>query len=595
MLAEPQVKPLVLTVSKKQTETWLLVLGALGILLLFMLPRLILGENSYVTIHDNLDSELVWRMIMTEGGKLIGDTAATPRIMNGFPARLFPSQLNVTVWLFLFLSPFKAYVVNELLVHLVAYVGMFLLLKHHVLSSTKYKWIVAGVAFAFASLPFFSIYGISIAGQPLLLFAFLNLNKNSGKPTDYLIILLYAFYSSLPLVGFFVIAALVAWQIVHFYRFRNVSVQVLGGFVMLIMAYTVAEHNLIYTMLLDPDYVSHRTSFSSNYRSIHDIKSIVEMAATRFVFGHYHAVSVHRPVFIAIIMALIVAWKRRAYSQYGLIVTFTAVAFIFSCWYPIYHSYLLEGIKEKVQLVNTFDLSRFNWFHPLLWFLLLAMSLKVILDYHRWGKVMASILLVLQLGFCLGSTTEAHNEFRVNTELILAKHSDFNSNLLQHNLTLSYKEFYSEKLFDEVKAYLNRPMQDFRVASVGMHPSIAQYNGFYTLDGYQNNYPLDYKLKFREIIEEELSKAAYLQNDYDRWGNRFYLFVSELSDKYGNIKSAQVEVNNLELNTTAFRNLGGEYILSAVKINNYKQNRLKLENIFEQADSPWRVYLYKVE
>lgn len=42
--------------------------------------------------------------------------------------------------------------------------------------------------------------------------------------------------------------------------------------------------------------------------------------------------------------------------------------------------------------------------------------------------------------------------------------------------------------------------------SVGIYPAAAAYNGFHCLDGYSNNYPLEYKHAFRQIMEGELDK-----------------------------------------------------------------------------------------
>jgi len=40
--------------------------------------------------------------------------------------------------------------------------------------------------------------------------------------------------------------------------------------------------------------------------------------------------------------------------------------------------------------------------------------------------------------------------------------------------------------------------------------------------------------------------------------------------------------------------MGGEYILSAVEIDNAEDNDLDLLGIFERDDSPWRIFLYQV-
>ncbi|MDA6131502.1 DUF6044 family protein, partial [Escherichia coli] len=59
------------------------------------------------------------------------------------------------------------------------------------------------------------------------------------------------------------------------------------------------------------------------------------------------------------------------------------------------------------------------------------------------------------------------------------------------------RQFYAEEQFSAIKEYIGLPQEDYRVASIGLHPAIAQYNGFYTLDSYNNFYPLTYKYQFR--------------------------------------------------------------------------------------------------
>ena len=54
----------------------------------------------------------------------------------------------------------------------------------------------------------------------------------------------------------------------------------------------------------------------------------------------------------------------------------------------------------------------------------------------------------------------------------------------------SYRQFFLTWLFFEVAEYIGKPKSSYCVVSIGMHPSIAQMNGFFTLDGYQTNYPL---------------------------------------------------------------------------------------------------------
>lgn len=58
-------------------------------------------------------------------------------------------------------------------------------------------------------------------------------------------------------------------------------------------------------------------------------------------------------------------------------------------------------------------------------------------------------------------------------------------------------------------------------------------------------------------------------------------------------KKNSKNVKNLELNTEAFKNLGGSFIFSAVPIENASENNLVLEKTFQSETSVWKIYLYK--
>lgn len=65
---------------------------------------------------------------------------------------------------------------------------------------------------------------------------------------------------------------------------------------------------------------------------------------------------------------------------------------------------------------------------------------------------------------------------------------------------MSFRDYYAIDVLDQVQEYLydnfgGRP-EDYRVVSLGIDPAAALYHGFYCLDGYSNNYSLEYKTPF---------------------------------------------------------------------------------------------------
>src|SRR5690606_9936712 len=143
----------------------------------------------------------------------------------------------------------------------------------------------------------------------------------------------------------------------------------------------------------------------------------------------------------------------------------------------------------------------------------------------------------------------------------------------------TFKQFYAEEQFSAIKEYIGLPQEDYRVASIGLHPAIAQYNGFYTLDSYNNFYPLTYKYQFRKIIEKELKKNTTIRTYYDEWDGRCYIFTDELGKHYMFKKRTKKRLKNLELNTDAFKSMGGSYLFSSVPIDNAEENQLVLEKV----------------
>jgi len=210
---------------------------------------------------------------------------------------------------------------------------------------------------------------------------------------------------------------------------------------------------------------------------------------------------------------------------------------------------------------------------PMLWFVVFALALKLIIKHSTRGTPIVFTLISLQILL-----------------------SFFYHNEIQNHRKPSYRELFSIHLFEQIKNHIGRPQSEYRIVSIGLHPGISLYNGFYTLDGYHTGYPLQHKKAFRKIIESELAKNEKNRSYFDDWGGRCYVFVDEL--EYGNwlySKNKNGVVHQLDLNTNAFVELGGEYIFSAVEIKNHKENQLVLEKVFENDNSFWRIFLYRAQ
>src|SRR5699024_11566111 len=102
------------------------------------------------------------------------------------PRSALQSAFDGVVWLYVLFEPFTAYTINQTIMRFVAFLGMFLLLKHHVIKQDHKRIITIGVDLGFALLHFWPSGALSIAGLPFALIIFLFfINKGIIIPNLY--------------------------------------------------------------------------------------------------------------------------------------------------------------------------------------------------------------------------------------------------------------------------------------------------------------------------------------------------------------------------------------------------------------------------
>ena len=561
-----------------------LLLALLG-LLVFLLPYLLLGPRSYVIIDDNLDAEINIPYLLTHHHLTLDyrqDAVVLP-IMNGLPRNALRSGLSATMPLFAALPPLWAYLAHHVLVRLLGLLGMYALLRRHFLTSAEARsqCLAAGVALAWAVLPLYVIYGLSVAGQPWLLLALLNLRQGPGRWSDWLLIILFPLWSMFVFVGPFVVAGMAGLLLWDAWQGRRVAWRVVGGLALLTAVYVVVEYPLFYSLLVAKQFVPHRLEFNLGQLGPHGWKAGLKSAVMYFLMGQYHASLFFRGAVLlaagaALVLAPAAARRTLRRELVPLLLVLAGVA-LFCGFYP----QLVELVQDRVPMLRTFNLSRFHFLTPLLWFVVLVLCLR-----QLPSPTLRAALVGLQLLIGLGLNTEWTANLRT-----LAGQARANEP--------SYQAFVAPTLFARIQQHIQQqtgqqPAQ-YRVACLGLPPSIAHLNGFYTLDSYQNNYPLPYKHQFRPLIAGELAKSPVLRAYFDDWGNRCYLMAAELGKNFrvGALPSRAVQ--DFAFDAAAFRRLGGRYVLSAVRLATPARSGLQLVSKFEDPTVYWQLYLYEVK
>lgn len=537
------------------------------ILLLYFLLHVYRGEDSHVFIHDNLEDNFVKYYILKTNNALFADSNTTiPNYLGGIPKYTFVQLLIALKILFYIFPPFWALYVNKILMHTVAFVGMYLLLKNHIVKKDN-ELIVWGVSLCFALLPFWPPGGLSHAGYPLVLNSFLNFRNNKIKVQDFIVLLIVPFYSSLTSSYIFFLFCISIYWIYLIIKTKRINWFLFFAIMIFAGVFVFTNWELI-NLTFFTDYVSLREEMKPNY--VPFIRSVLR-TGKNFLLGQWHVESLQTVVILPILffVSLHMLKKKRFVKELILV---TIVTICFSLIYGFNKWEAVSIVENVIPFMQKFSWSRFYHLNILTWSLIFALCLKYLSDrVLKKSHIPIVIVLCVQLLYCFINSHEIKGSLSAEP---------------------SYSEFFARDLYREIDAYIGRDKTTYRVGSIGLHPAVAIYNGFYTIDGYHAYFTLEYKHKIRKIIEKELEKDEHWRQYFDDWGSRLYLYSSEIDD-YSLKKGSGKEIRNLELNMEAFKDLGGEYLFSAVPVLNHKENDLTFLKHFDTGRSYWEVFLYQ--
>jgi hypothetical protein len=528
-------------------------------------------EDSFILIHDNLTASVAWyRALAASGLSYFSLNVEVPNALNGLPLSSVSPGFSIGESMFLLFRPIVAIVVNELIVRVVAFAGMSVLLKRHLLKEASSDAAVIGVSACFALLPFFPGGFLSVAGIPLVVFAFLNILTGNGRWTDWGIVCLMPFYTVLVYSGFGICLLMGILWIGNWAHSRKVNWAALTAILLTVGLYLAANYRLIYTFFFDAGYVSHRSVWITPH---YGLRKAAKYTLDNFLNGDFFAASLHRyfmlfAVILGAFFTAAVPEERKNRRFIGVVSAIGLISVFFGFW-GVVKLHLPDAF-----FIRSFQWHRINWLHPPLWYAAFALALPLIQRHVAKGKYLVFILVIGQLGYNIVNAYPLREQRR--------------------GANVTFRQFYSEPLFRSISDYIAQPQASYRVMSIGLYSAVALYNGFYTLDGYFASYPLSYKNKFRQVIEKELEKNSGIKLFFDNYGSACYALTAETGKNSFIRKNDGITIRNLQLNIPALKALGGRYILSAVEIENHRENHLRFHRMFEHRESPYRIYLYEI-
>lgn len=546
------------------------------VFLLYHAPTIFLGPGAFYNAFDSLDSFVVWYRLATQAAYAWAPPyAIIEPFMGGVPKFTLVSTYNVYYWLNLLLPTFYAFQVYNIFISSVALVGMWLLCRRHLGANEPAS---AFLALSFAFTPFLPTWGLSIAGQPLLLFVILNIRKETPAIWNWLVLAAFPFTSNFQSAGVFILfafAVLIGRDIVQKCPVRRL----LLAFAILLGVYLVTKVDLIQNLLGGEGFVSHRTEMR---RFPVSLGVCLKIFARYLLLGNVDvALSLHTFVLLPFVcLVYVVHIFRKRELPHGLTATLAVIVLI--CFYIAMLNWgPVVELRNSSDLLRMFSLERFHIFLQLLWHIAAAQAVLLIVP-----KFQSRVLLVvaaMQLAVCFAYQPTYYERYVKRFISIVPYHYIF-----------TYEDYYAERMFGSIKAAIGKPENTYRVASIGIPPAVAQYNGIWTIDGYSSNYPLPYKHKFRNIIARELEKNSSNRGFFDFWGSQSIVIYDQGLPYFETHmkRGAAPPERPITLSHDALRELRCDYILSAENIRDPEKSGLRKLAIFSSAI--WHVSLYEV-
>lgn len=616
------------------------------------LPYVILGEGSVFPIHDQLDETLM-TYVLNARHLFEGGNAVFPELLGGIRASGMQPSAVLFILLYRFLPVFAAFVVQYLIVSAAGFFGMYGSVKEITGSSI----LALAAAGCFCLLPTLPVYGLSAMGVPLLLYCFLCLYQGKHVAGSFAGILFFGLTTHLVLIGYVALGfwlLAILWLLAK----KCPNRPVILGFLWLTGIYIAVNHSLFGELLLGKSgYTSHREELVNYtmpfWKTVADV--FCNSAQHAPSLHRWLILPVGLSLILGLLLRKRLGEMGRRQLLWAWIGL--AVLWGIALLYGVCHLSPVVDFKNSCSgFLRYFQLERFYWLYPAGWYLefMLCFSLwwndgareqeeicaggrSVPAEECSAGKCPAGKHSAEEcpvgehpaeecpagehsagkcpvgkhpVGKCpAGKRPERqHLAWKILALACLLypvvqeikPESNFYLNVNQMNngsgVTgyITWESYYAEELMAQLEDVIGRDMSSYRVAHLGMSPAPSLMHGFYTVDGYSNNYPLEYKHLFRRVIARELEKSEQTRLYFDEWGSRCYLFNGATGNAWMLGKTEEVGYEGLELDMEALRELGCEYIFSAGEIRDFEKMGLAFLGYFETEGSYWGVWLYQL-
>jgi hypothetical protein len=521
-------------------------------------------DNSFWVLHDNLNSEVVFKSIPVQENLFftLNDHTYVKGYMGDIPRSSYSSSpFSLISWAFYLLPASWAMLVIAFVGRCIAFFGMYYLIKFQLSALPLNRTVLVSaffLAFGFAFLPVFTIHGWTIQGLPFLLLVLLRIKQNPRSRLNYLGVLFYGLGGNFVLGGFAVIAlsfCFALYLILSKSRFAG-SFLIACGF--LTLGFVLSDIQLFLQFLFDHDFQSHRSLWQPNNRWT--IKVVLYDIYYLLFFGHYHAPSLQLPLILTAALFVGFFWKRIQISKKLNILL--AIVFFIALFHGLYKSQLTFTLKNSIGILKSFQFDRFYFINGVLWVI-------IFVEFIRMNEFIPKQKSIFLMSGCL--IFSVHTVFN-NPEIL----SNILGRPVNHDVERWDKYYYTE-----VRNQIDVVFPDkakFKVLHCGIDPAVGCMLGFQTVDGYHTNYPAEIRQRFIDLVKLSESNDSPWKSQILNWGSR--------------LKYSLNGKKSVELNWNMAREMNLKYVMSKQKL--IESDHLKLANEFYDRHYDQAIFFYRI-
>lgn len=550
-----------------------------------ILPIIILQDRFVFTIHDNLDSYAGIAQIFHDRHLYFSTDQIMP-FMNGLERKYTFISFN----LYDFFSCFFGYLPGQILTRIVGIpLGFFSMLHllRRIVGNIDYfrNDILILISTAYTITPCAPNRIIAFASLPLVIELFIYLYSQRERISFYAFLGFFIpFFSIFDTVLVFVIIFWFAFGIALGIKDKKVNFNIWISFLVICIAAVIVNINF-FKVALCAEETNRGLAFGST-----DFVFKWDLLSKCLLDGRYHAPALHKS-FLLVFLAegtiiLYLFFKKEKNNK---ILRTQCIILLFG-WIFWLFSGLIDALQKAGLRTNILFIDGFQWGRLVclmrLVFYMMFVALLMQEIKREDIKIIIYGILCLQLIHIITANIE-YNDSYYSIKYAITRYKEEEDKSL-----IAFNKFFSRELFKKIKKDID--YKNERVVAYGLHPSILQYNGFETLDGYMSVHSKEWQNQFREIIAPDLKENNQDKVYYDEWGGRMYLF-GNLGFSHLDYGKKTDSSTSLYIDSQALKKYGGKYIFSRRLISNAGKLKIKFLKKYGSDKDLYDVYLYKVE